>query len=125
MGLEVQGEGDAMPNKAMKARRVGRRRPPRNNGRLYRGRWFIAFYDMDDELVMEVDNPIEFCERTGVGFESAYSTIGRMFPGAGSSERRETIFIGGRRCRAFFFEPRGNAALCSDPSILEGGELNA
>lgn len=55
---------------------------PRKN-ELYKDKYIVAFYKEhgDDELVLVVDNPKEFACALGVSVGSAYSILGRMFPG--------------------------------------------
>ena len=96
---------------------------PRRN-ELYKDKYIIAFYKEhgDDELVLVVDNPKEFAQALGVSKGSAYSILGRMFPGD-AIPHHDVAMIKGKRCIAYFIENSGDGMLSSNQVLFANGGI--
>jgi hypothetical protein len=72
--------------------------------RLYKARYCIAVYDMDDQPVVAVNNPAEMARFFGISTQMARDKVKRAFPGKSGRAESDTL-VGKERYRLCFYDP--------------------
>lgn len=72
--------------------------------RPYLGHYMIAFYEIadDEELVLVADNAGDLAYQMGITKETAFCTLGRLFPHHNTHSHVQTITIRKKPCVAYF-----------------------
>ena len=66
---------------------------------LYMGKYLLAFYNSDDELVALFDNPREMAEKTGKGLKTTKAMVSHL-----KTNRAQYMRINGQLCKLYLIE---------------------
>jgi hypothetical protein len=73
---------------------------------LYKNKYLIAIYDLDDALVAVLDNVAELAKFLGKNNDQARSMLGHRFGPNGQLNSQTPIYIGKRRFKIHLIEEK-------------------